>query len=103
MCTHFSENWYDDTNVVYAAITILSITCNTIFDKLLENPVFKNIENISGTIAFPEPDVLIAIVSLESSDISASNHSNVIDCVSHADSLNECTKQIYDEIWVVWC
>ena len=93
-CVSAFRKTRDDDDVASAVVTILSIVCHIVFKKLSDNPVFKIVDNIPGTIVFPNPDNLEAIVPFESNNISASNHSNVSGDVSHAASLNKYTNQI---------
>ena len=72
---------------------ILSIACDTIFTKLSVNHIIKNIDKIPGTIIFPEPDFLEAIVPFDSDNISASNRSYESDDIFYGASLDEYTNQ----------
>ena len=51
-CVSTFRKTVDNDDDASTTVIILSIACNTFFDKLSDNPVFKNIDKTPGTIAF---------------------------------------------------
>ena len=67
----------------------------------LRNHVNKNIDNILGTTVFLKSEVLDAIASFDSNNLSTSNRSNEYDDVSHATFFRRIYKTIFHRIGYV--
>ena len=75
---------------------IVSITCNIVYDKLLDKSFIQNNVIISIDIYVPYPQPLDAILPYEL-NVSVSNKNNVSDDISDCEFLNEYTKKLIED------